>query len=94
MIYDDGIVEGRVPYFKDGTRVELAPFDYGDGEGPVEVSGTVRHDLGGDNVPVYLDGKNTSGYPHDYTSVPRYTVTHSRFEVEGDPDDEGPSDED
>lgn len=69
--------DGEYPYFEDGVRVELAPFDHGDGEGPVTEFGTVRHDMGGENVPVYIDGKNTSLMPHDYTNTPRECIVAS-----------------
>lgn len=61
-----------VDFIPDGTRVRLAAQP--DKDIP-EQFGTVHHDLGGENVPVYIDGMNTTLYPHDYTPVPRGQVT-------------------
>lgn len=67
-----------IHYFEDYTRVELKPF--GD-EG--EQFGTVIHDLGGENVPVYIDGKNDPTMPNDYTLVPRDQI-HASWAAEQD----------
>lgn len=69
--------EGRVAFFEDYVRVELAPFDYADGRGPVSELGTVKGHLGGENVPVYIDGRNNPGVPHDYTSTPLGCIVRS-----------------
>lgn len=69
--------EGVVHYFEDNTRVQLTPFDYDGGNNPVSETGTVIHDMGGENVPVYIDGRNDSTMPHDYTSVRRSDVVCS-----------------
>ena len=52
-----------IPYIPDGS---LAQLDDG-------VIGTVRHDLGGNRVPIYLLSNN-SAYPHDYTSAERHAI--------------------
>lgn len=70
-------------FIPDGTRVSCA--EQPDKEIP-EQFGIVYHDLGGENVPVYIDGKNNPSMPHDYTSVPRVTVTVLPAEKEDDDD--------
>lgn len=58
--------DGAVPWIEDGTRVELEPWDYQDGEGFRKHTGTVKHHQGGERVPVYVDGRNNTEIPHDY----------------------------
>lgn len=69
--------DGPVHCIEDGVRVELEEFDYGTGEGFVTEYGTVRHDLGGENVPVWIDGKNDPAIPHDYTAIPRRMIVRT-----------------
>jgi hypothetical protein len=80
--------EGEVAFFEDFVRVELAPFDHGDGRGPVSELGTVKGHLGGENVPVYIDGKNNPSVLHDYTSTPLGCIVRSWAPEELDEEDE------